>query len=118
MAIAAVFLMIHPSVSIVAHWFPGKTNHLWCYPAELFTFGLLTWILYRLSLPALIARGIFEDRRLGVRQVPVGKFQKRWRWWLPVLRLTFQTFFLAAFCAGVLAWMQSGIFRTWLLNVP
>jgi len=108
LAIAAVFVLLTPSTAIIAHWFPGKTDWLWLYPGLLFTFSFLLWLLYRLSLPALIERGVFEDRRKDREVMELSAPEKLWRWVRPMLRLFTQVFLIAALCSSALTFMRSG----------
>ena len=137
-AIAVVFLLNNPSVSIIASWYPGKTDTYWFLPGFLFANGVLAWVVYRISLPALIQKGILADRRMGRREMPLAGARDRdvhaadggmassplpmrqrlWRWWLPLLRLLFQTFFAAALTAWTLAWMHGGGFGKYFVNIP
>jgi len=116
LAIAAVFILLTPSTSIIARWFPGKTDWLWIYPGLLFVLSLILWLIYRLSLPRLIEKGIFEDRRKN-RQLPeLSSSERTWRWLRPMLRLFIQVFLIAALCSTVLTWMRSGKNRDLLVK--
>ena len=111
LAMATVFVFLTPTTQIIAFWFPGKTDWLWFYPSFFFAAAFSLWTAYRLSLPYLVRRGIFEDRRCPSGRA-VLRGPGRWlRWMQPALRLLFQTLLLAGVCSWAVAFMRSGWFQ-------
>lgn len=107
LAIAAVFILLMPSTQVIARWFPGKTDWLWFYPGVMFALSFVFWLLYRLSIPALIQKGFFEERRRNREPLQQSFTDRAWRWLRPMLRLMAQVFLVAALCCSVLTLMRS-----------
>ena len=108
LAMAAVFVLLTPSIQIIAQWFPGKTDWLWLYPGLLFALSFIFWLIYRLKLPGWIEKGLFEDRRKNRIEAELTQIEKRWRWLKPMLRLFTHVFLMAAICSSALTWMRTG----------
>ncbi|MBP9864856.1 MAG: hypothetical protein KBC91_00485 [Candidatus Omnitrophica bacterium] len=117
LAITAVFILLTPSTTIIARWFPGKTDWLWLYPSILFALSFILWLIYRLKLPSLIEKGFFEDRRKDRIPIALSPSARTWRWVRPMLRLFMQVFLIAALCSSALTFMRSGKNRDLLVTV-
>ena len=116
-AIAAVFILLTPSTRIIAHWFPGKTDWLWVYPGTLFALSFILWFVYRLSLPGLIEKGFYDDRRKNRPPSQLSFEERTWRWLRPMLRLLAQVFLIAALCSATLTFFRNQKNRDLLENI-
>jgi len=117
-AIGAVFVLLTPSTTIIARWYPGKTDWLWLYPTVLFCSSFFLWLVYRVKLPRLIERGIFEDRRRMRLVSEDNKVLRAWRWLRPMVRLLMRVFLIAAVCSAGLIFLRSGKIQALLVNLP
>lgn len=105
---AVIFFLINPAIHIYAGWFPDKKDSLWLVPVWILGISAVVWFFTSLSMPWMIRKGIFEDRRLnrplqpGRPQVDVSRVAGQ------ILNFLFHMIFLLAICFFMVSEMKKG----------
>lgn len=113
-----VFILLAPTVRIYSGWFPEKRNALWLLPLFVMLLSSLVWLLATLSLPALIKKGLLEDRRSKPRFIQI-PFQSRFfRQVMPIAVFVIHMLVLLLFSATLIDFMKTGPLERLLVNLP
>jgi len=113
-----VLVLLAPTTSMIASWYPGKKDILWLCPVGVLGICSFLWFLMRLSIPALIRWGIFEDRRERPRDQDLSGFVRVWRISFPMLVLIIQISILIFMCMCVLGFLRSDTLVGIIQNIP
>ena len=115
--ITIVFVLLLPTTRIIAAWYPGQTDLLWFFPVAVLVITTLLWFMTSLSIPFLIKKGIFEERRKTPRPELRWTFRRFWRITLPVITLVIQMLLLIFLCMSLIAFMRSETLPSFLERI-
>ena len=113
-----VFILLAPTVRIYRGWFPEKKDLLWLFPFSVLMLSSLVWFLASLSLPLLIRKGIFEDRRLAPRPAPDTLHRHFFRQFMPIAVFLIHALVLLLLSAALVDFMKTNPLERLLVNLP
>ena len=119
LSVVIVAILLAPSSQIIASWYPASHKEiLWWIPVGTVGTCSVLWLIYKLSLPSLIHRGLFPDRRQQSRQEEYKRAYRIFRLIWPVLLLIIQTGMILLMAMSLFGFMDGhwleGIFK----NIP
>lgn len=112
-----VFILLAPTFRIYAWWFPEKESSLWLFPLAVLLVSSLLWMAASLSMPWLIRKGWFEDRRSEPRPGQTALKIRLFKSSLQLAVFLFHMLLLIGMAASLVRFMRSDLFDQMLQNM-
>jgi len=112
-----VFSLLTPATRVFGAWFPDRREILWLLPLAVITASSLIWFALSMSLPWLIKKGFFEDRRGNSRKEDEQSKIQVARIAGNVFNLFFHLVLVVLFCYCVTVFMKTNPWEALFRNV-